>query len=61
MDQKTKQTLRRWLRNTLLVAFLYSCLIHVVLFGLWRLGILEIPDELVQMLFKRTPPVAEVR
>ena len=61
MDQKTKQTLRRWLRNTLLVAFLYSCLVHVVLLGLWKLGILELPDELVQMLFKRKPPSAEVR
>ena len=61
LRRKTRERWIRWMRSTLLVSFYYSCLVHVVVLGLWKLGILELPDQLVSLFVKRKSSVAEKR
>lgn len=56
---RTREQWIRWLRSTLLISFYYSCLVHVVVLGLWKLGILELPDQLVSLFVKRKNPAQE--
>ncbi|MBI1839830.1 MAG: hypothetical protein HYR88_03130 [Verrucomicrobia bacterium] len=59
MKHRSKEKWIKTLRSTLLMSFYYSCLIHVIVFGLWKLGILELPDELVALIVRRKPAVVK--
>lgn len=59
MDPRTKQKLKKWIRSTILISFLYSCLVHLVLLAMWRMGILQLPDELIALFVKRKTEVVQ--
>lgn len=61
MDRSDERRQQDWRKSPLLLAFIYSCLIHLLIFALWRMGVLELPDQLVQLFIKRRPPVAQKR
>ena len=57
MRHRSKDKWMRTLKSTLLLSFYYSCLVHIIIFGLWKMGILELPDELVALLVRRKAPI----
>ncbi|HAM73422.1 MAG TPA: hypothetical protein DCM86_17450, partial [Verrucomicrobiales bacterium] len=59
MNAWIKSYAREWRKHPLLTAFVCSCLIHLLIFGLWRLGVLELPDRFLQLFIRRRAVVAE--
>lgn len=60
---RIKQWIQRradeWRRNPLWVSFVYSVLIHLLVFFLWRMGVLELPDRLIQVFVRRRQDIAQ--
>jgi hypothetical protein len=44
---------RAWARSPLLTGFIASILLHLLLFALWRFGVLELPDRFLQLFIRR--------
>lgn len=59
MNSWIKQRAGEWRKHPLLVALLCSCVIHLAIFLLWRMGILELPDQLVRFFVKRRPAATD--
>jgi hypothetical protein len=59
MSQWMEKRVEEWRKNPLWVSLLYSILIHLVVFLMWRFGVLNLPDRLIQAFVKRKPPIAQ--
>lgn len=48
-----------WRENPLWISLLYSVLIHLLILFLWRFGVLDLPDRLIQAFVKRKQSIAQ--